>query len=64
MRRQMLNRLSQTEREKLNRQLRTHWTLDWFDLVAANLDRRFLFVRKVDGSLRLCIAYKDLNEAN
>jgi hypothetical protein len=62
MRRQRLNRLSPAERAKLNRQLR--------DAVEAGLIRPsysefgspILFVRKADGSLRLCIDYSGLNE--
>jgi hypothetical protein len=62
MRRQRLNRLSFAERDELNRQLK--------DAVAAGLVRPcyndfgspILFVRKADGSLRLCIDYRGLNE--
>jgi hypothetical protein len=62
MRRQRLNRLSPTERAELNRQLK--------DAVEAGLVRPsycefgspILFVRKADGSLRLCIDYRSLNE--
>jgi hypothetical protein len=62
MRRQLLNILSHVERAELNRQLK--------DVVEASLVRpsysefgsRILFVRKADGSLRLCIDYRGLNE--
>jgi hypothetical protein len=62
MRRQRLNRLSPAERAELNRQLK--------DAVEAGLIRPkysefgspILFVRKADGSLRLCIDYRGLNE--
>jgi hypothetical protein len=62
MRRQRLNKLSHAERAELNRQLK--------DAVEAGLVRPsysefgspILFVRKADGSLRLCIDYRDLNE--
>jgi hypothetical protein len=62
MRRQRLNRLSHAERAELNRQLK--------DAVEAGLIRPnyieigspILFVRKADGSLRLCIDYRGLNE--
>jgi hypothetical protein len=62
MRRQRLNRLSLAERAELNRQLK--------DVVEAGLVRPcysefgspILFVRKADGSLRLCIDYRGLNE--
>jgi hypothetical protein len=62
MRRQRLNRLSPAERVELNRQLK--------DVVDAGLIRPnycafgspILFVRKADGSLRLCIDYRGLNE--
>jgi hypothetical protein len=61
MRRQRLNRLSHAERVELNRQLK--------DAVDAGLIRPnyyefgspILFVRKADGSLRLCIDYRGLN---
>jgi hypothetical protein len=61
MRRQRLNRLSHAERAELNRQLK--------DAVEAGLIRPshsefgspVLFVRKADGSLRLCIDYRGLN---
>jgi hypothetical protein len=62
MKRHRLNRLSLAERGELNRQLK--------DAVDAGLIRRsynefglpVLFVRKVDGSLRLCIDYRGLSE--
>jgi hypothetical protein len=62
MRRQRLDILSPAERTKLNRQLK--------DVVEAGLIRPssiefgspILFVRKADGSLRLCIDYRGLNE--
>jgi hypothetical protein len=62
MKRQRLNILSPAERDDLNRQLK--------DAVDAGLIRPsyiefgspILFVRKVDGSLRLCIDYRGLNE--
>jgi hypothetical protein len=61
MKRQRLNRLSPAERAELNRQLK--------DAVNASLIRPsygefgspILFVRKADGSLRLCIDYRGLN---
>jgi hypothetical protein len=62
MKRRRLNRLSPAERAELNRQLK--------DAVEAGLIRPnyceygspILFVRKVDGSLRMCIDYRGLNE--
>jgi hypothetical protein len=62
MRRQRLNRLSHEERAELNRHLK--------DTVEAGLIRPsysefgspILFVRKADGSLRLCIDYRGPNE--
>jgi hypothetical protein len=62
MKRQRLNILSHAERAKLNRQLK--------DVVDAGLIRPrynefgspILFVRKADGSLRLCIDYLGLSE--
>jgi hypothetical protein len=62
MRRQRLNRLSPSERAKLNRHLK--------DAVEASLVRPnysefgspILFVRKADGSLRLCIDYRGLDK--
>jgi hypothetical protein len=62
MKRQRLNRLSPAERSELNRHLK--------DAVDAGLIRPsysefgspILFVRKADGSLRLCIDYRGLNE--
>jgi hypothetical protein len=62
MRRQRLNRLSHAKRAELYRQLK--------DAVGAGLIRPIynefgspiLFVRKSDGSLRMCIDYRGLNE--
>jgi hypothetical protein len=62
MKRQRLNTLSHAERAELNRQLK--------DAVEAGLVRPsysefgspILVVRKADGSLRLCIDYRGLNE--
>jgi hypothetical protein len=62
MKRQRLNRLPPAERAELHRQLK--------DVVEAGLIRPkysefgspILFVRKADGSLRLCIDYRGLNE--
>jgi hypothetical protein len=62
MKRQRLNRLSLAKRAELNRQLK--------DVMEAGLIRPnysefgspILFVRKVDGSLCLCIDYRGLNE--
>jgi hypothetical protein len=62
MQRQRLNILSPAEQAGLNRQLK--------DAVKAGLIRPsysefgspILFVRKADGSLRLCIDYRGLNE--
>jgi hypothetical protein len=62
MRREQLNILSLAQRAELNRQLK--------DAVEAGLIRPsysefgspILFVRKADGSLRLCIDYRGLNE--
>jgi hypothetical protein len=62
MRRQCVNILSLAERAGLNRQLK--------DAVGAGLIRPrhnefrspILFVRKADGSLRMCIEYHGLNE--
>jgi hypothetical protein len=62
MRRQRLNRLSPAERAELNRQLK--------DAIEAGLIRPsynefgspILFLRKADGSLRVCIDYRGLSE--
>jgi hypothetical protein len=62
MKRQRLKRLSPVERAELNRQLK--------DAVDAGLIRPsysefgspIIFVRKADGSLRLCIDYRGRNE--
>jgi hypothetical protein len=62
MRRQRLNRLSLAERDELNRQLK--------DAMEASLIRPnynefgspILFLREADGSLRMRIDYRGLNE--
>jgi hypothetical protein len=62
MKRQRLNKLSPAKRVELTRQLK--------DAIDVGLNRPrhskfgspILFVRKVDGSLRLCIDYRGLNE--
>jgi hypothetical protein len=60
MRRQWFNRLSPTKREDLNRQPKN---LDTTRLIRSEFGSPILFVRKADGSLRLCTDYRGLNKA-
>jgi hypothetical protein len=62
MRRQRLNRLSHAERAELNRQLKDAVEAGLVRLSYSEFGSPILFVRKADGSLRLCIDYRGLNE--
>jgi hypothetical protein len=62
MRRQRPNRLSPVERAELNRQLKDAVTVGLIRPIYSEFGSPILFVRKADGSLRLCIDYLGLNE--
>jgi hypothetical protein len=62
MRRQRLNTLSLAERAGLNRQLKDAVEAGLIRPIYSELGSPILFVRKADGSLRLYIDYRGLNE--
>jgi hypothetical protein len=62
MKRQRLNRLSRAERDELNRQLKDAMEAGFIRLNYSEFGSPVLFVRKGDGSPRLCIDYRGLNE--
>jgi hypothetical protein len=62
MRRQRLNRLSFAERVELNRHLKDAVEVDLIRPSYSEFGSPILFLRKADGSLRLCIDYRGLNE--
>jgi hypothetical protein len=62
MRRQRLKRLSPAERAELNRQLKDAVEVGLIRPNYSEFGSPILFVRKADGSLRLCIDYRGLNE--
>jgi hypothetical protein len=62
MRRQWLNRLSPAERAELNRELKDAVEVGLVRPSYSEFGSPILFVRKADGSLRLCIDYRGLNE--
>jgi hypothetical protein len=62
MKRQRLNMLSHAERTKLKRQLKDAMDARLIRPSHSEFDSPILFVRKVYGSLRLCIDYRGLNE--
>jgi hypothetical protein len=62
MKRQRLNRLSHAERAELNRQLKDAMEACLIRPNHSAFGSPILFVRKVDGSLRLCIDYHRLDE--
>jgi hypothetical protein len=62
MKRQQLKRLSPGERAELDRQLKNAVDACLIRPWYGEFGSRILFVRKADGSLRLCIDYRGLNE--
>jgi hypothetical protein len=62
MRRQRLNILSPAERAELNRQLKDAMETGLIRPSYCEFGSPLLFVRKANGSLRLCIDYRGLNE--
>jgi hypothetical protein len=62
MRRQRLNRLPPEERAELNRQLTDAVNVGLIRPSYSEFGSPILFVREVDGSLRLFIDYRGLNE--
>jgi hypothetical protein len=61
MKRQRLNKLSPAERAQFNRQLKDAMDTSLIRHIHSEFGSPILFVRKVDGSLRLCIDYRGLN---
>jgi hypothetical protein len=62
MKRQRQNRLSHAERVELNRQLKDAVDAGLLRLNYGEFGSPILFVRKTNGSLRVCIDYRGLNE--
>jgi hypothetical protein len=62
MRRQRLNKLSPAERVEVIRQLKDAMEAGLIRTSYNELGSPILFVRKADGSLRLYIDYRGLNE--
>jgi hypothetical protein len=62
MKRQRLKRLSHAERAELNRQLKDAMEAGLIRPIHSELGSPVLYVRKNDGSKRLCIDYRGLNE--
>jgi hypothetical protein len=62
MKRQRLNRLSHTERAELNRKLNDAMETYMIRPSQSEFGSPIVLVRKVGGSLRLCIDYRGLNE--
>jgi hypothetical protein len=62
MKRQWLNILSPDERARLNRQLKDVADVGLIRPNYSEFGSPILVVRKADGSLRLCIEYRGLNE--
>jgi hypothetical protein len=62
MKRQRLNRLSHAERAALNQQLKDAVDVGLIRPSYSEFGSPIVFVRKADGSLRLCIDYRGLNE--
>jgi hypothetical protein len=62
MKRQRLNRLSHAERAELNRQLKDAIKSSLIRPSYSEFGSPIFFVRKADGSLRMCIDYRGLNE--
>jgi hypothetical protein len=62
MKRHRLNRLLLAKRVELNRQLKDAMEVGLIRPNYSEFDSPILFVRKFDGSLRLCIDYRGLSE--
>jgi hypothetical protein len=62
MKRRRLNRLSHAGRAELNRQLKDAVDACLIRPIYNEFGSPILFVRKADGSLRMCIDYRGLNE--
>jgi hypothetical protein len=62
MKHQRLNILSPAERAELNRQIKDAVDVGLIRPSYSEFGSPILFVRKADGSLRLCIDYRGLNE--
>jgi hypothetical protein len=62
MKRQRLNILSPAKRDELNRQLKDAIDAGLICPSYNEFGSPILFMRKADGSLRLCIDYRGLNE--
>jgi hypothetical protein len=64
MKRQRLSILSLAERAELNRQLKDAVEASLIRLIHCEFGSPIRFVRKADGSLRLCIDYRGLKEVS
>jgi hypothetical protein len=62
MERQRLNRLSPSERVELTRQLKDAMDARLIRPNYSEFGSPIIFVQKADGSLRMCIDYRGLNE--
>jgi hypothetical protein len=62
MKRKRLNTLSHAERAELTRQLKNAIDAGLICPCYSEFGSPILFVRKADGSLRMCIDYRGLNE--
>jgi hypothetical protein len=62
MKRQRLNRLSPAKRDEITRQLKDAKHDGLIRPNYSEFGSPILFVRKVDGSLRMCVDYRGLNE--
>jgi hypothetical protein len=62
MKRHHLNMLSPEERAELDRQLKDAMGVGLIRPSHSEFGSPILFLRKADGSLRLCIDYRGLNE--
>ena len=55
-------RMSVAELEELRKQLDAYLSKNWIRFSTSNFAAPVLFQRKADGSLRLCVDYRQLNK--